>query len=556
MVCPNCKSDQIIQVQDQHFCINCGQQVPDPPPKKVKSTAGVAVQANGLPEGVQILPVTAPPAPAAPAHADPKPDTKSEPNPEPERETAPDPQPTPDPAPQPVPVIKTRARLRSDSGAADDNAKPTDGSRPKRRKPGRPKSGPLDTPRGISLATPATAPAAPLPAAPKITQAPADPIPKPDLPSPPPRPSAPDGPRRISDISPRRPQTKPAAPQTEPPDTHSKSPKKAKEHHNVHKVGVPPLHYGAVLAFSLRARMRPRLFALAAVAALSFAAAAGYGAWLLATGGLPRLTLLMTAGGQKVIIEIALLAALYYIGRSISQAAITYGVARDADNRPVSLTRQFGVGINTFGRRLTLDLVFALLELGLLAVMAGLVLAGGESWPVNLQLQVAAIFAAFLLLLYLETSLAIARGLAGVALTLTPDGPAAAAKLGWRLFSHRFELLGLRFVAVALELVLALPLAAVAAALIADAPPHLRLEVALAVGLLAWVAGALFGAGTAAWWASLYRRLVLVDRPDGAVSLLSGRHPQDARRGPLALIVSLTSLLIAAILALPWLNFL
>src|SRR6266403_1868325 len=56
MVCPNCHSDRIIAVQDQHFCINCGQQVPDSAATRDK--VPVAVGENGLPEGVQILPLT------------------------------------------------------------------------------------------------------------------------------------------------------------------------------------------------------------------------------------------------------------------------------------------------------------------------------------------------------------------------------------------------------------------------------------------------------------------------------------------------------------------
>jgi hypothetical protein len=554
MVCPNCKSDQIIQVQDQHYCINCGQQLPEEVVKKaapVASTAGVAVQPNGLPEGVQILPVGSTPPAGDPAPA-----------PEAAAPEAPEPATEPPAADASVPVIKTRARLaETPTGDGKDD-------KPKRRKPGRPKAGPLDTPRGINLSAPA--PAAALPGSPKIAQAPATGEP-PVIPSPPPTPQAPDGPRRMSDISPRRSQPDLPDPQQPPSKPakaskkRSKSSKANKTHfslhlpkihrHNVHKVGVPPLHYGAVLAFSLRARVRPRLFVLAALAAISFAAATTYGVWLFYTGGMPHLSQLLTTQGQKVVIEIALLGCLYYIGRSISQAAIIFGVAREADQRPVTLARQFGVGINTFGSRLVLDLGFIVIELGLLALMAGLVISGGESWSVNLQLQVAAIFTAFLVLLYLETGFGIARGLAGVVLTLTPEGPGQAAKLGWRLFSHRFELLGLRFLAVAIELLLALPLVVVAAALIADAPANLHIEAAVAIGLLALVAGALFGAGTAAWWASLYRRLVLVDHGDGAVALLSGRHSQDARRGPLALIVSLTTILIAAILALPWLNF-
>jgi hypothetical protein len=129
-----------------------------------------------------------------------------------------------------------------------------------------------------------------------------------------------------------------------------------------------------------------------------------------------------------------------------------------------------------------------------------------------------------------------------------------AAKIGWKLFSHRFELLGLRFLAAAIELILALPLVALAAAFVASAPANLHLLVTLAVGLLALVAGALFGVGTASWWAALYRRIILVDKPDAASSLLSGRQSQEPQPGALTLVVAISSFLIAAALAVPWLR--
>src|SRR5262249_15520176 len=67
MVCPNCHSDKIIQVQDQLFCINCGQQVPESAKKPGKPAAKMAIQDNGLPQGVTVLPVTTPPKPEAKA---------------------------------------------------------------------------------------------------------------------------------------------------------------------------------------------------------------------------------------------------------------------------------------------------------------------------------------------------------------------------------------------------------------------------------------------------------------------------------------------------------
>ena len=555
MVCPNCHSHEIIEVQGQHFCINCGQMVPDPPqPQPTDPTSStVAVQENGLPEGVKILPV-------GPASA--QPEIKS--------------------------LVKPRTRITENEASTDAGAKPEAkkgsaisavAAKIKKRKPGRPKATRLDVPRAIA----AQAPAAPLPTAPKIAAVTPLANPKP----------ATNRVRRMSDIAPRRPaptsssptstlssasprseatpaaisanpslaNTNPAPAGPKPPShlaNHAVAaptkPARHKAKHEVHKVGVPPLHYGAVIAFSLRARVRPRLVALATLASLSFAAAIAYGTWLLLTTGLPHLAERLAHSSRSLLLETTLLAALYYVGRSIGQAAITFGVAREADHRPVPLTRQIGVGINTFGRRLLLDIGFALGEVGLLALVAGLMLTGGEDWPINPQLHLAIIFCAFLALLYLLTALALTRGLAGVALTLTNRNPWATTKLGWRLFSHRFELLGLRFAALALELLLAVPPAALAGAFIVSAPAPWHLAVVAAVAVLAWLAGALFGAGTATWWTALYRRLVLADRPAEAITLLSARKAQDANRGSLSLIISLSTLLAATAVALPLIN--
>jgi hypothetical protein len=610
MVCPNCKSDQIIQVQDQHFCISCGQQVPAEAAKPAKAGAGVAVQDNGLPEGVKILPVSAAKT-AAKTEPDPAPAPTPEPKPEEPKAAAPAPAaPAPEPAPASAsPLIKFRSRIKPDTeeeteGESKTDAKPeapkaeepkpepkpaaepapeppapepepaaaapepaapapepapvvpiiTEPPKNKKRKPGRPKAGRLDAPKPVASTT-----AAALPAAPALA------------PGPEPEPAPATGPKRMSDLSRRA----PAAPEEEP----AKKPAKKKsggglfgfhrakhkakpeakptvKAEHVHKVGVPPLHYGAVLAFSLRARVRPRLVVMGSLAAVSFAVAAAYGAWLYTQDGFSNLADTLESVGPKILVVGLLLAALYYIGRSISQAAIIYGVARESDSRPVPLARQFGIGVNTFGRRLVLDLGFAAVELTLLGLILGLVWFGGSAWPVDVLYQRVALYFAFLILLYLLSSLAIARGLAGVVLTLTPKRPKEAAQIGWRLFSHRFELLGLKCLGASLELVLALPLVAVAVALISAAPAGLDLAVAIAVGLLALVAGALFGAGTAAWWAALYRRLILVDYPNGAVNLLSGRQPQEANRTPLVLIVSVSTLLIAGVLTLPWLRVL
>jgi len=487
------------------------------PPAK----AAVAVQENGLPEGVKILPVV----PDAPTAKSPPPAL---------------------PAPA-GPLIQKRPRL----AAAKTEPDPA-GSTAKRRKPGRPKAGRLDLPRAIANTVPA-----PLPPAPPTASKPA-------------------GPRSMSDLAPRR-----AAPHQHTPHapaikaTHasgkpSHTPKpadaapastdaavKPAKHRRgqAHHVGVPALHYAPIIAFSLRARAHPGLVGLGAIGAVSLGVGGGWGVWQFLNGGPGALTTALLHGGWPLATEAGLLAAVYYIGRSLGQTAIVYGIAREADQRPVTLARQFGVAINTFGRRLRLDLGFGLAELALIAAGGTLLVTGGAAWPINPNLQVGLIFAIYLVLLYLLCALAISRGLAGVNLTLTTHRAGTAAKLGWQLFSHRVELIGPRLSAVLMEAILAVPILAVGLAGVAAADPQDHAAFAVAAGLLAWVAGACSGAGTAAWWSMLYRQLVLADRPGASVPLLSSRQPEEARRGPLALIVALTTLVVAASITVPFLHF-
>jgi hypothetical protein len=515
MVCPNCHSDQIISVQDQHFCINCGQAVPEDASKKTKSSSSIAVQENGLPEGVTIL---TPPA-----------DVPS--------------------------LVQARPRLD-----AIPEHPPLKTKQPK-RKPGRPKSGRLDVPRKIGLtltrnlpSSPAIAPAAPVPDKDGSVSAPAPVT------------------RMMSDISPRPRADHKSGPSHDSRSTHIKQthvqpaekarkaqktpkPPKLPKPPRIHKVGIPSLHYGHVLVTSLRATLRPRHVGLAALAAASLAAVTAYGIYVLETKGLVRLAAVVTHGSWNIYAELAVVAGLYYVGRSIGLSAIITSVIRDADHRPMPFTRSVGVAINTFWGRLIQDAGFTLLNLAIMGVIATLVVVGGSVWPINLQLQLLALFCAFLVLLYLMSALALSKGLARVAGTLTNLSPFGSAKLGWRLFSHRFELMGLRFVAMALELLLAVPLAVLAVALVVGSSPDLHLIVALAVGLVAWLTGALLGAGSAAWWATLYRNLVLIDHPDGSITMLSGRQPGEARPGAVALVVAISTLLVAASLALPWLKF-
>jgi hypothetical protein len=504
MDCPNCHSDQVIAVQDQHFCINCGQMVPEKPHPKPKAPLGV--QVSGLPDGVKIL-AQSPTATLAAGSGSPMRDGISAP--------------TRRSAPPKIMLDHSRHQIPSTEPARVAT----------HRKRGRPKAGKLDAPRVLNLATPE-----PLPQAPRIASTPV-----------PARPTS-LGPKRMNDLAPRK---DPASTGTQGPAAVPKTPKRA----HAHKVGVPPIHYAPIIAFSLRARVRPRLILLAAAAATSLGVASAYGVWVIVTKGVAGLATGVIHAGPKLIAEAILLAIIYYLGRSLGETAITYGIAREADQRPVTMSRQLGVAINTFGRRLVLDIGFGLAELLLLALVGLLVVTGGANWPIDANLQMALIFTAYLVITYAISALAISRGLAGVNLALTTHKPRTAAKIGWQLFSHRIELIGPRFGALMLELLLAVPLIALAVAFAVAAPRSYHLAVAVAAGLLVWVAGALLGVGTAAWWTTLYRQLVVVDRPASAMALLSGRQPEEARRGPLIVLVAIITLLLAATLTLPWIQF-
>ncbi|GAC1370584.1 MAG: hypothetical protein NVSMB39_3520 [Candidatus Saccharimonadales bacterium] len=558
MVCPNCKSDEIIVVQNQHFCINCGQMVPESAVAWAPQPA-VKVQSNGLPEGVKILPLGTEALKVTEMAETAKPESAA----------------APAPVPASLPAIPALIHGRSRFGSAAEKAPAV----AKRRKPGRPKAGRLDIPQRVYASTaPAPTPAAqPVTprgllsraGAPSVKPEPVSepaPVPAAKLPTSPLNgPTAPAGPRRLNDLAPRRPVAPAAAPASAlVPAVKTAKPTKlapalktqpaARPKRHVHRVTAPALHYGPVLAFSLRARARPRLVALAAFGALSLGAASAYGAAQLMAGGLPRLADGLIHAGPKLIGEAVALALVYYIGRSLGQTAIVYGISREADQRPVTLSRQFGIAVNTFGRRLRLDLVFGLSDLIVLSAFVVLFVTGGRPWPVNINIQIGGIFASYLVLLYLWLALALARGLAGVNLAVTTSGTAAAARLGWQLFSHRLELIGPRFTALLMEIVLSVPLLVLVVALIISVPTPWHPAAILGAGVLAWLAGSLLGVGTAAWWAMLYRALVTADRPEAGAALLSSRQPEDARRWPLSLIVAGTALIIAAALILPWLS--
>ncbi|HEY6736651.1 MAG TPA: hypothetical protein VI322_02950 [Candidatus Saccharimonadia bacterium] len=597
MVCPNCHSKQIISIQDQLFCINCGQAVPANAGKSTSST-GLKTQSNGLPVGVKILgstpaamdsiqPSEPPAGPAKPAEPPAKPTKKTR-----KARAAPAihwESGRPHSASTPASIVPQRHRIGAAADADTEPATPTaadaepetpavpdttlapaaaptdkpvmavlSSSRPRKRKVGRPKAGRLDVPRINQLAPkPATEkPSAEKPSAsPKAAVQPKTSKTATAASSTTATAAKPTGAtattpagatvavssaapanRHVTDVRPPQRKTKPAPPA-----------------HHVHHVGVAPLHYGSVFGFALRSRAQHRHLALASLGAAVLGAVGGIGAWLALSGQLSHVANQLTNPSPKLLAEVMIVGLLYYLGRSLSQAAIIYGVMKAADNRPVGLAVQLGVAVNTFSRRFWLDLGFGLSELLVITGIGVLIVTGGVNWGISGQVQVVVLFGAYLVLLYVMSAIAIAHGLGNVALVLTKHRPWGAFSLGWALFSHRLELIGIRLIAGLIELLLALPMIAAAVALYLYVPNSWQALTGLAIGLLAWIVGASAGAGTASWWAAIYRKIVLLDHPKAALELLAGRQPAEASRSTLAGLVALGATLATASLLIPFL---
>ena len=520
MVCSNCKSKDIITIQDQLFCINCGQMVsPNSAAKSkvkaIKTTIVSKATFNDLPTGVKII----------------EPDDNEVDS---SNVTA---EPVPTSSPPPVPttkanvldlsqaIITNHQTSRTVSDLATNTAissTATDADQPavtklRKRKPGRPKAGRLDSPR-ITHTTPAPVPAD----KPPIMAPEASPIK-----------------RHVSDIRPRTPK---------PESIPEKTPAPA---HHVHKVGVAPLHFGSIITFSLRAQAKRHHLMLAMGSALLAGVMAGIGAWYLLTTSPAAVMTVLANHWLIALVEAIALIKLYYIGHTIGHSAIVYGVAREADHRPISLSMQLGAAINSFTRRLRLDSLYGLTQIALLCAIAALVLTGGTRWPVPSVVQVTVLYGAFLVLLYLMSAAAMTRGLASVAVVLSNDSTAEAYKLGWKLFRHRLELIGIRLLSCIVELLVVLPLLAAGVSLYLFLPPIWHGLAALGIGIITWLIGSLMGAGSAAWWASVYRKIVILDQPTRQFELLAGRVPGPARGRYLGILAAVSGFLLASVLLIP-----
>lgn len=454
MVCQNCHSHDVIKVQDQFFCVNCGNLVAPPQPKAKEPIPVVVPAIDGLPEGVTILPV-------------------------------------------------------GDMVTAVVAGKPV-----KRKRPGRPKATRLDQPvtsggmRDISagfapVLSPDISEAKPASEAPEI--APVS-VPQTVQASPSPA-SGPHGSRRLSDIAPAR----HAAP----------APKVEQSTNKEHP--PQPMVFGDLISSSLRGRFNPTHFCLALLPAILLAFVGGFIVLALAgdytnVGRLVPQRLLLPVGGELLII-----AALYYVSRSFMHGAIVYGAARRADHRPTTVARWMDMSARSFGARLRLDVLNGLAQLAVLALAGSLVVTGGILWPVPAWFQLGLLFVAFFALMYLLAGLMLSQGLGHVAVTLSTMNARQAFGLGWLFFRHHFELIGLKLLTFAVELLLLVPVAAAVAALIVLVPGNQTWLVVAGLVVGVTVAGASTGAASALWWQETYRRLVRADRLTEAVALLTGR---------------------------------
>ncbi len=483
MVCQNCHSHDVIKVQDQFFCVNCGNLVALPQPKAKEPIPVVVPEVEGLPEGVTILPM-------------------------------------------------------GDMVAAVVAGKPV-----KRKRPGRPKATRLDQPvasggmRDISAGLePLLSPDSPE-AEPTSEMAKVGAVSVPQAVAPTPSVSGPHGSRRLNDIAPTR--HKAPAPKIEQPAN--------KEHQPQGMV------FGDLISSSLRGRFNPTHFCLALLPAILLAFVGGFVVLALAgdyanVGRLVPQRLFLPVGGELLIIS-----ALYYVSRSFMHGAIVYGAARRADHRPASVARWIDMSARSFGSRLRLDVLNGLAQMAVLALVGSLVVTGGILWPVPAWLQLGLLFVAFFALMYLLAGLMLAQGLGHVAVTLSTMSARQAFGLGWLFFRHHFELIGLKLLTFAVELILLVPVAAAVAALIVLVPGNQTWLVVTGLIIGVTIAGASTGAASALWWQETYRRLVHTDRLTEAVTLLTGRKLTSST-GRTANWIAIIMLSLAALAAVwPWL---
>jgi hypothetical protein len=310
---------------------------------------------------------------------------------------------------------------------------------------------------------------------------------------------------------------------------------------------------GDVLAESWQGRFMPHhsLFALVPAAIIALISGGVAAAMLGSKSG--ELIQVTKAAAIPVLGDLVIILMLYYVCRSLATAAITFAAARSADHRKAPMNRWWGVAINSFGGKLRFDLVMFVAEIGVVALIVGLLMVGGTAWPVPEYIQIVAIFAAFLALLYALSGLALTQGFGRVSVVLGTTKPRQAFGVGWGFFRGHFDLVGAKILSLILELLIVVPLVIAVIVVGYTTSSSSDWWFILALTLAVALGGALIGAGTAIWWESAYRHLVRNERISEAVSLLTGRMAEKAHRLPLILVTMLITTLVVTATVWPWL---
>jgi hypothetical protein len=321
--------------------------------------------------------------------------------------------------------------------------------------------------------------------------------------------------------------------------------------HRVHAAArAANVAYGSILAASLSGRFtrhRSWFSLISTLAVVGLLTAAGLA---LASHSLSHVWQVTRQAGWAVYGELVIVAGLYYLLRSLTQAAIVVGTGRLADHRPLPTHRWLSQAADSQGRRLELDVVALAATAAVAGLCAWLVVGGGHTWPTPLWVQVGALMIGFASLLYLLLALIMTISLAHVALSLTALSPASGLALGWRLFRHHFELAGARLVALLVEAVGLGLIVIGGGGWLLVSTPDFRPVVIVVIAGVATIAATLAGAGSAIWWTLSYRQLVQVDHPAGFHRLLATTAPKAARRAPV--LATGTALVTLAALAAAW----
>ncbi|MBW3538470.1 hypothetical protein KY386_03175 [Candidatus Parcubacteria bacterium] len=403
MVCQNCRSSDIVKIQEQLYCINCGQLVAPQPAVAVKSSA--VVKAAAAPVKATVA-VTAPVKAVSVKAAKAKPVTVKA------VKAA-----VAVGATGPALIVNHSANLSPGGTLAPASAPTALKRRSVAVKPKAPKLSVKTKP------TPPPAAAAALDLRPK--RAASKPIPPP-------------GSRRhLSDLSVSQSRPHPtaasrAAGVAEPELPAASVPVKAAP---TLRRNQSPLHFGAQAAVSSRywgyAALAGLAGALPGVFAGSLSAAEAWRQPDLALDNLPPELITpaaITAGGL----------VLFYLTRLFASGAVAYGAAAALDGRSPSPRRWSRASLNRLGALFGLDLFAGLSVLAVMALELLLLAALGSQVIEPDYLRTGALLVGHATVVYLALGVGFSRVLAFYPAVLTSAGSLPALRQGWHLYNRRF----------------------------------------------------------------------------------------------------------------------